>query len=505
VQINERPTHDGGYAAVYTDITAMKRREEELSNAHDAAMAATRTKSQFLANMSHELRTPLNAVIGITEMLEEDARDDGLDDYIEPLQRVTRAGKHLLHLINEVLDLSKIEAGRLEFHIEDIDLETLVGDLAQTVESLAQKNANTLKVECPGDIGLLRADITRVRQVILNLLSNACKFTENGEVCLTVSRDGDDGKQWINFSIADTGIGLTPAHIERLFEEFSQADSSTTRKYGGTGLGLSISRRLCRMMGGDITVTSAPGTGSTFTARLPAVVNHTPLADSGMTPLPVADSGMAPLRVAAEAIGGGLIATGNATVLVIDDDADARDFMRRFLSREGFDVITANSGAKGLEAARVHRPALITLDVLMPGMDGWRVLQELKADPDLCAVPVIMLTILDEKNKGIALGASEYMNKPVDRVRMRHVLDRLRQGNADFHVLIIEDDAPTRDVLRHLLVAGGRRLPGQRSAERPHRAGATWRRRAGPDPARFDDAGNGRLCVPCRVPPVAGA
>ncbi len=442
LQINERRMQDGGIVSVYADVTELKIREEELRKAKESAEEATRTKSQFLANMSHELRTPLNAVIGITEMLEEDARDDELEDYVEPLQRVTRAGKHLLHLINEVLDLSKIEAGHLEFHLEDIDLKTLAGELAQTAEPLAQTNANAFKIDCPGDIGILHADVTRVRQVVLNLLSNACKFTEKGEVRLTVSRDGADGAEWIGFAVSDTGIGLTPEQIGRLFEEFSQADTSTTRKYGGTGLGLSISRRLCRMMGGDIAVSSKPGAGSVFTARLPAVVNRTPLSGAGVAPLPVAgeDDAEDP------------IALGNATVLVIDDDADARDFMRRFLSREGFDVISADSGAKGLAAARRHGPALITLDVLMPGMDGWSVLRELKADPDLRAIPMIMLTIIDEKHKGIALGASEYMNKPVDRIRLRQILDRLRHGASEFHVLVIEDDEPTRGVMRRLLL-----------------------------------------------------
>ena len=284
-QCTELP--NGGRMLTYLDITEMKRRERRLSElvdelavtrdealqARDQAMEANRTKSQFLANMSHELRTPLNAIIGITEMLEEDARDDALDDYIEPLERVSRAGTHLLHLINEVLDLSKIEAGRVEFHIEAIDVAELTEELATTAQPLADKKGNRLVVRCPEEFGAMHGDPTRVRQIVLNLLSNACKFTEGGEVSLTVSRKRTRGKDWIRFAVADTGIGMTPEQQAKVFEEFAQADSSTTRKYGGTGLGLAISRRFCRMMGGDIELISEPGVGSTFTARLPVTLD----------------------------------------------------------------------------------------------------------------------------------------------------------------------------------------------------------------------------------------
>ena len=279
VKVEEMLSHDAGIVGVYTDITEAKKREAELADlvdhltvARDQAMEATRAKSQFLANMSHELRTPLNAVIGITEMLEEDAGDDGLDDYIEPLARISGAGKHLLRLINEILDLSKVEAGRIELHLEDIDVAGLIDTLATTAQPLADKNGNRLTLHYPDNIGAIRADLTRLRQVILNLLSNACKFTEGGEVRLTIERRMAGGEDRIRFAVADTGIGMTPEQQARLFQEFSQADSSTTRKYGGTGLGLAISRRLCRMMGGDIEVTSEPGVGSTFVAWLPVTV-----------------------------------------------------------------------------------------------------------------------------------------------------------------------------------------------------------------------------------------
>ena len=280
VKVEEMLSQEAGIVGVYTNITEDKKREAELAEmvdhltvARDQAMEATRAKSSFLANMSHELRTPLNAVIGITEMLEEDARDDDQDDYIEPLGRVTSAGRHLLNLINGILDLSKVEAGRIEFHSEDIDVAGLTSELAATSQSLADRNSNRLKVHCSDNVGVMRSDATRVRQVVLNLLSNACKFTREGEVSLSVERHTAEDGDWIQFEVADSGIGMTPEQQVKVFEEFSQADSSTTREYGGTGLGLAISRRLCRMMGGDIKLTSKQGVGSTFSARLPAVMD----------------------------------------------------------------------------------------------------------------------------------------------------------------------------------------------------------------------------------------
>ena len=445
LKISETRASDGSIAGVYMDITGLKTREHELAelvdrlaDARDQATQATVAKSRFLANMSHELRTPLNAVIGITEMLIEDAEDFGQKDLIEPLNRIARAGKHLLELINEVLDLSKIEAGKLELHDEEVDLATLIGDLIGAAQPLAAKNDNRLVVTGADKVGKMRVDPMRLRQIVLNLLSNACKFTEKGTISLTVSHDG--GEQ-IEFKVADTGIGMTPEQLGRLFQEFSQADSSTTRKYGGTGLGLAITDRLCRMMGGGITVASEPGKGTTFSVTLP--MRHSPVPSSS-PPDSRKDS-----RIITD--------TGRRTnrVLVIDDDATVRDIMRRYLSREGFDIVTAQDGNEGIALARELMPSVITLDILMPGTGGWSVLQELKSDPNLAAIPVIMISILDEQHKGIALGASGYLSKPVDRAKLAALLQEFKFTNKIPRALIVEDDEQTRMMLSRVLVGDG--------------------------------------------------
>jgi adenylate cyclase len=448
LKISERRTADGGNVGVLTDITELKARElqlgelvDRLAEARDAAMEATVAKSRFLANMSHELRTPLNAVIGITEMLIEDTEESGNRDAREPLERISRAGNHLLQLINEVLDLSKIEAGKLEINYETVDVGALVHDLVGEVEPLAAKNSNRFVVECPPDIGTVRSDPTRLRQIILNLLSNACKFTEHGQVSLSVSRGLSNGEEFLAARVADTGIGLTEEQLGKLFKEFSQADSSTTRKYGGTGLGLAISDRLCRMMGGRIEVESKVGVGTTFSMRLP--VDRVDRAGvAGAMAVPTAAMTVEQVRPAR-----------TNRVLVIDDDPTVRDLMRRYLSREGFDVVTAAGGREGLEFARELHPSVITLDVFMPDLDGWSVLQALKQDGDLRRIPVILMTISDEKQKGITLGASGYLTKPVDRAQLAQLLDRFRTVAP--RALLVEDNLTDREMMRRLLVGEG--------------------------------------------------
>ncbi|MCP1843679.1 adenylate cyclase [Bradyrhizobium sp. USDA 4524] len=444
VRVTQRRTHDGGTVMVYTDITELKRRQIELERAREEAEVANRTKSQFLANMSHELRTPLNAIIGLAEMLHEEAQEEPDHTFLEPVGRIVQAGKHLLTLINDILDLSKIEAGKLDLYLEEFDVGALVSEVVRTTQSIVNKNRNRLIVDCPVDIGAMQADQTRVRQVLLNLLGNACKFTEDGEIRLTAAREADGPAGWMVFVVADTGIGMTADQLGRLFQEFSQADSSTTRKYGGSGLGLAISQRLCRAMGGEITVASIHGRGAEFTVRLPDQAAH---AAAQRAEVP---------RVAQSPTGRKMDPISR--VLVIDDDPDALDVMRRFLGKEGFDVLTARGGQEGLKLARELRPSLITLDVLMPELDGWHVLKELKSIPELAAIPVIMLTIVDERSKGYALGAGEYITKPIDWTRLRAVLHHLSGGSSRKDILLIENEAQTRRLLASRLAAEGWRI-----------------------------------------------
>jgi GAF domain-containing protein/CheY-like chemotaxis protein len=406
----------------------------ELREKSQELQVASQHKSQFLANMSHELRTPLNAIIGVSEMLLEDARDLKREDEFEPLERVLRAARHLLALINDILDLSKIEAGRMELHLESFPLAPLIQDVMNTIEPLAKKNSNRIVVDTEQEIGTIYADQIRFRQALLNLASNANKFTENGSVTIAARPQHQDGQDWITVAVTDTGIGMTAEQMGRLFQEFSQADSSTTRKYGGTGLGLAISRHFCRMMGGHITVQSEPGSGSTFTIRLPRVVQAERVTRKG-SPL-AAPSGRS--------------ATEGPLVLVVDDDATVRELVARHLERAGFSVVMANGGQEALRLARELKPAAMTLDIMMPDIDGWTVLAAVKGDPALAAIPVVLMTIVEEKNRGFALGAADYLVKPVDRGKLVETLRNVC-GSAAGRVLLIDDDDVVRRSVRGAL------------------------------------------------------
>ncbi len=415
---------------------------QEIQEKSRALEIASQHKSQFLANMSHELRTPMNAIIGISEMLLEDARELGRGQEIEPVERVLRAGRHLLSLMNEILDLSKIEAGKMELHIESFPVARMVEDVVTTMRPMAEKNGNRLTVECAAVVGTMRADITRVRQALLNLIGNACKFTENGQIAVAVDRIRHDGSDWITMRVSDTGIGMTPEQVDKLFQDFTQADTLTARKHGGTGLGLAISRRFCRMMGGEITVASAPGQGSTFEIRLPAEVEA---AAAPERPRERARLGTAAHVARAS--------RGAPRLLVVDDDPTVRELLERFLVKEGFEVITAASGVEALRLARERHPDAVTLDVMMPDLDGWSVLAALKCDPEVADIPVVLVTVVDEKNRGYALGAAEYLIKPIDRDRLVAALRSLcrRAGR----VLVVEDDEIMRAVIRQALEREG--------------------------------------------------
>ena len=431
-----------GVFAAARDVTERKRYEQSLEQAN-------RAKSVFLANMSHELRTPLNAILGYSEMLHEQAVERQLDEFGADLERISAAGKHLLALISDILDLSKIEAGKMELFLESFDVAELIDEVASTIRPLVEKNSNTLHIKRAPDLGVMHADQIKVRQGLFNLLSNAAKFTQEGKVTLDAGRERMDDSEWIVFRVTDTGIGLSPEQIVKLFQDFTQADASTTRKFGGTGLGLALTRRFCQMMGGDVTVHSVPGEGSVFTIKLPAVVREA-------KPEAAAEAAGA---VIASAEGGGGDGTESpppaSCVLVIDDDPTQRDLIQRFLSKEGFCVRTAAGGEAGLRLARHLRPVAITLDVMMPDMDGWIVLSALKADADLRDIPVIMLTMVDDPKRGFTLGAADYATKPVDRARLSQILKKYTCPHPPCPVLLVEDDPATREATRAILEKEG--------------------------------------------------
>jgi two-component system, NtrC family, sensor kinase len=411
------------YAGLEQKVEERTREVEEKSRQLEMA---SQHKSQFLASMSHELRTPLNAIIGLTEMMVTNAARFGTEKAAEPLRRVHRAGSHLLGLINQVLDLSKIEAGKLELNPETVNLAPLIEEVIGTARQLAEQNKNRLIVESQPNLGPLTIDPMRLRQILLNLLSNACKFTKQGEVKLRVKKVVN-GRNWIEIAVADTGIGMTPEQQAKLFEEFTQADSSTARQYGGTGLGLAITRKLARMMGGDVTLTSEPGKGSVFTVRLPGSADSLASRSTG-------SDGRRP--------------PSTDRVLVIDDDATARELIADHLKAEGFSVVTAAGGVEGLKFAKELRPTAITLDVMMPDLDGWSVLAALRQDPEIADIPVIMVTIVDEHRRGIALGAAGYLTKPIDRERLHRLVSRFRAPEPPTRVLLVEDDAVQRERMR---------------------------------------------------------
>ncbi len=418
-------------------------RTAELERAVVAAKEANQAKSAFLAKMSHELRTPMNAIIGYSEMLLEDASDAGQDRTAEDLRKILSAARHLLGLINDVLDLSKIEAGKMQLYLETFDLQTIVTEVTSTIAPLVEKRKNQLVVTCSPSIGSMYGDATKIRQALLNLLSNSSKFTENGRIGLKVDREVQDSQVWVVMEVSDTGIGMTEEQLGRLFKAFTQADASTASKYGGTGLGLAISKQFAQMMGGDITVASKPGVGSTFTMRVPARVKP------ARSPYALAEADKEKKKEEE------VPTAPKGKVLIIDDDEAVHAVLSNMLTREGYSTRSAREGKEGLRLAREYRPDIVILDILMPGMDGWSVLSQLKAIPGFNDVPIILLTMMENKEMGFALGAADFLTKPIDAQKLLPVLERHNAAKHSGIVLVVEDDPPSRDLVVRMLKKEG--------------------------------------------------
>ncbi|MEM8986793.1 MAG: response regulator [Pseudomonadota bacterium] len=419
----------------------------QLEEARDSAEAANVSKSQFLANMSHELRTPLNAIIGYSEIVREDLEDLDSEETVSDVDKINKAAHHLLGLINEVLDLSKIEAGRMTLDVHDVDLNALIEDVAATVEPLAAKRNNKLKIVSEDAPAMLVSDSVKIRQCLLNLLSNASKFTENGDIELAVRRapNTGDATEMVEFRVRDTGIGMTSEQLSRLFTAFVQADASTTRKYGGTGLGLAITKKLTELLGGEVDVVSTVGEGSTFIITIPTFILKD-AADEEVIEEKKQDAVAALTK---------LEKTEDVhTVLVIDDYASAIDLMRRTLTPTGFEVIGAQDGETGLRLAKELEPDAIILDIKLPDISGWDILQTLNSDPKTTNIPVFVVTIEDDRERGLALGASEFLVKPVKREGIIQLMSSyLKAEKAD--VLLLEDDPDSADIIRRIATQAG--------------------------------------------------
>jgi signal transduction histidine kinase/CheY-like chemotaxis protein len=423
-----------------------ERMNAELIIARDQALEASRTKTVFLANMSHELRTPMNAILGYSDMLIEDAGTMSTQEIASDLAKIRNAGKHLLALINDVLDLSKIESGKMTIHHESFLVKDLVQDVVSTMETLSAKNGNKIAIQCPSSIGAMYSDSMKVRQSLMNLLANACKFSHKSVIELDVSTRSHQGDEYVLIAVSDRGIGMSTEQMAKLFQAFVQADDSTTRKFGGTGLGLTISRRLCEMLGGDIRVSSILGIGSTFTIELP---RNAPAVTSYQ---------VAEINSAVRENSNSPVIRGDATrgtVLAIDDNPDALDLISRCLSKEGYRVIMATNGESGLVLARTHKPDIITLDVMMPQMNGWQVLAAIKADPSLAMTPVVLLSVVENNEIAMALGATDCLTKPIDWTKLQTCLERLLPKSDPNRILVVEDDPASRELVTRILERDG--------------------------------------------------
>ena len=425
----------------------VEKRTTDLAIARDAAVQASKAKSQFLANMSHELRTPLNAIIGYSELLLECEAVTIEEDTTADVKKILTSGKHLLTLINDILDISKIEAGKVSLELYDFSVAELLEDIALTTKPLVAKNRNRLLLEYPTNIGYMCADATKLTQVLLNLISNAAKFTDEGNITLTAEKTDEER---ILFKVKDTGIGLKQGEIDKLFRPFSQADNSTTRKYGGTGLGLAISRHYCQLMGGDLWAAGGtPDTGAEFSVCLPMNVKE-PVV------LPINEAGheLTPCDAKASRIRGGDGLERRryiSKVLIVDEDHAVCESLRALLLESGYEAQVSHSAEQAIDKVYTDRPDVVILDMLLSGNDGWSVLTKIKQDPRLQHISVIVVSIMEDKNIGYALGAIDYLPKPIDPKRLTDLVNKNIRKNNSAPILLIESDDTVRYTIKQAL------------------------------------------------------
>ena len=419
------------------ELERVKRLTEELEVARDEASEANAAKSKFLANMSHELRTPLNGILGYADLLLEEAEDDGNDRMAADLNKISHSGKHLLSLINDILDLSKIEAGRMELYLTDFRVSDLMEQTKTISQTLADKNGNSLVFEYADDEDdnkHIRGDETRLRQCVVNLISNAVKFTENGTVTITSTPYDKDDTKWLSIAVSDTGIGMTEEQLGKILQEYAQADTSTAANYGGTGLGLTITTSLIQMMGGFLDVESEYGTGTTFTINVPRYIEE----------------------VANEAVYSDIVGDSGPLVLIVDDDTSTQDLIRRMLKTQNFRMAGALKGSSGLELAKSLKPDVILLDIYLPDQDGWKVLEQLKSDPELAETPVFIISVTEAEKEADLSGVQKFLHKPIDRETF---LDAIREVGISLEettrVLVVDDDADAREIIGRVLSAQG--------------------------------------------------
>ena len=412
-------------------------RTSEMETSRDEARDANAEKTRFFANMSHELRTPLNAILGYGEMLAEDCEDLGYDDLLPDLKKITSAGSHLLSLINNILDISKIEAGRMELYLTSFEIEGMVDTIKDVTGPLAATNDNGFKVNLEDALGSMTQDETKIRQCLTNFLSNGFKFTSNGTVTLDVDTFFEEDVEMIRFSVSDTGEGMSEEGLSKVFREYEQAERSTSAKHGGTGLGLPITKKLAEMMGGDVIVTSELGVGSVFTLYVP---RECPQDYDELEQGNTIDK----------------LTEEEKIVVLIDDDVAMHDLIRRTLSKIGLKLVGAVDSEKGMQIVREMKPKLLLLDVLMPGRDGWSILKECKSDPELKEMPVVMVSQLSQDVLSQSLGADDYLTKPINRdLFLETVSKHISSTDHDGTVLIIDDDADVRDLLSRMLSDAG--------------------------------------------------